>query len=69
MSRRVTAQCFVELKVVVHVGNWDAATSFEALERQALREAEAAVRNCFKNSAIQLTGQPGVMSVTVKECN
>lgn len=69
MSRRVSAQVQVELKVMVHVGSWQATASFEELMVQAEREAKAAITQLCRNTSIRLVNEPGVMSVLVKESN
>lgn len=69
MSRRVSAIVQVEMKVLVHVGNWEAKTNFEDLEQQALREARQSLGHHLRNTNIKVMGEPGVMTVTVKESN
>lgn len=69
MSRRVSAVVQVELRVLVHVGSWEAKTNFEDLEQQALREAKASLGKVCHNTNVRMVGEPGIMTVTVKESN
>lgn len=67
MSKKVSAAVYMELKVVVHVGNWDANQSFEQLHKQAEREARNSLSNQLKNSSIQLTSEASTMRVVTSE--
>lgn len=69
MSKKVSAAVYMELKVVVHVGNWDANQSFEQLHKQADREARNSLTNQLKNSSIQLTSEASTMKVVTSEEN
>lgn len=69
MSKKVSAAVYMELKVVVHVGSWDANQSFEQLHKQADREARNSLSNQLKNSSIQLTSEASIMKVVTTEEN
>lgn len=67
MSKKVSAAVYMELKVVVHVGNWEANQSFEQLHKQAEREARNAITNQIKSNSIQLTSEAAIMKVVTTE--
>lgn len=67
MSKKVSAAVYMELKVIVQVGNWDANQSFEQLHKQAEREARNAVVNQIKSNNIQLTSEAAIMKVITTE--
>lgn len=67
MSKKVSAAVYMELKVIVHVGNWDANQSFEQLHKQAERQARNAIANQIKSNSIQLTSEAAIMKVVTTE--
>jgi hypothetical protein len=65
---KVSASVYMTLKVVVHVGDWDAAQPFEQLHKQADREARAALEKAFQQQPrIKICNTPSVMHVTTQE--
>lgn len=69
MGKRISASVLVEMKVQVHVGSWEASASFDSLQEQARREARNSLEHHLRNTNVKVLGEPGVMSVVLKEGN
>lgn len=70
MTKRVSANVYMQLTVEVHVGSWEANASFEELYKQAQREASNSVRHVIRNTNIKLIDDnKGYMGVHIKESN
>lgn len=67
---KVSASVYMTLQVVVHVGDWEAAQSFEELHKAASREARQALDRALdedKGRDITVSGEPAVMHVVTKQ--
>lgn len=65
---KVSASVFMTVKVEVYVGDWDAAQPFEALHKQAEREAKQSLDRALEGKReVRVLGESAVMHVITKE--
>lgn len=65
----MTANVYVDVTLTVSVGNWSESATFESLLKQAKKEAVQILAKKLEGTGVTIKGEPGNMTVLLKESN